>query len=158
MVKIIYVAGERGAGKSTFITDNYQGEEFFILNMGKESKMAEDTSEKDEAIDILCEIFNRSMDGLMEAYFDEKTIVIEICVGTENDESFIELVNQGKIGGATSELVMLDCDYDERMARITKTETNEDYFSSAISTENVLEVTSEFFNSIGVNKKLGYIE
>lgn len=158
MVKIIYVAGEAGSGKSTFILNKYQGEEFFILDMAKESKMALDAPEENEATDILCDIFNQSTEGLMDAYFDEKTIVIEVCVGTENDDSFIELVNQSKTEGVYSELVMLDCEDEERMKRLRKAEANENYFSSAISTEHILEVMGEFLKSIGYNKKMGYIE
>lgn len=158
MVKIIYVAGEAGSGKSTFISDKYQGEEFFVLDMGKESKMAFDASEEDEATDILCNIYNQSTEDLMDAYFDEKTIVIEVCVGTAHDDSFVELVNQSKNEGVNSKLVMLDCEDEERMKRLRKAVANENYFSSAISTEHVLEVMGEFLKGIGFNKEMGYIQ
>lgn len=156
MRKIIFVAGEEGVGKSTFISRTYQKDEFHIVDLTKECKSALKSSQNIDE-DLLMNTYNDVMGDMLDAFFEEKSLILEICVGTPNDSQFTKLVEGSKLAGITTELVMLTCDDSKREERLQGVRLEEEYFSSKLSTEHVLEIFEEFVKSIELSNEMGYI-
>ena len=154
MSKVIFVAGEKGAGKSTFILRNYQSESHYVLADFKGFK--EGVEKKvDEEDEFWIEVYNDSLGEMFDAYFDDKDIVIEVCLGTGYDDEFLNIIHSSD--GLDVSLNMLECSKENREERIVQAEKEGKYYSSEFLVPHLMEVYKGFLESIQMSKGMGYL-
>lgn len=157
MGKVIYVMGERGAGKSTLISMDYEGDDFFRLEFPTEF-LEEPKATGEVGIDLLIDSYNQVLGDALDAFFDGKSVVIEICMGSDYDSAVLQLVERTKIAGIPTVLAAITCDDDKREVRLIGAEKEPGYFSSFLLLPYVLEIYEGFVDSFERTKKMGYIE
>ncbi len=157
MGKVIYVVGENGAGKSTFISDNYRGDDFFIVEFPIEF-LEELKATGDVGIDLLADTYNQLTGDMLDAFFEGKSVIIEVCAGSSSDQSFNNLIERSTTIGIDTSLVMIACEEDKREVRLLGAEKEPGYFSSLLLFPYVLELYEGFLESIELSKIMGFIK
>lgn len=156
MGKCIYVIGEAGAGKSTFIANNYMSDDFFRIEFPR-AFLDELKSTGEVEMELLLETYNQLVGDLLDAFFDNKTLVVEFCAGTENDEEYRKLIERSSSAGIHTSLVMLTCDDDKREERLLGAVDESSYVSSLLLQPHVLEIYEGVVESIEMSKNMGLV-
>lgn len=128
-MKIIFVIGPSGVGKSSFIEREYAGKEAFcIFNIAKKAKKLfgsyhalEDENQELEAI-------NESSQDAFFALMEDKDLVVEYLADGFDDGLFA-LCKKAKSLGIRTEIITLTADADTAWERVQK--AGPDYFPSA---------------------------
>ncbi|MEB2780204.1 ATP-binding protein [Algoriphagus sp. C2-6-M1] len=157
MGKVIYVVGENGAGKSTFIAKNYRSDDFFIVEFPAEF-LEELKGTGDVEIDLLIGTYNQLNGDMLEAFFEGKSVVIEVCADSAGEEPFTNLIERSTKIGIHTSLVMIACDADKREVRLIGAENEPGYFSSSLLFPYVLEIYEGFVESIELSKNMGFVK
>ena len=152
----IYVLGEKGAGKSTFISDNYQGDKFYKLEFPR-SFLKQMKSKGEVETNLLIKTYNKVLRGMTEAFYENKTLVVEFCAGSENDQEIVKLIERSSQVGIRTSLVMITCDEDARLTRAKLAETESGYFSSSLLQPHVIEIYQGFVESVEMSKSMGLV-
>lgn len=138
-MKIIFIVGPSGTGKTTYIRKNYPvSDQVAVFDLaGKSWKLFQDFQALND--DRIYDIYNKSSEEAFLALMDGKDLVVEYCANGEDDELY-SVINHAKKAGLRTEVIFLTADADIAWERVQKAGPN--YFSSYQTKEDTLEVLS----------------
>lgn len=138
-MKIIFVIGPSGTGKTTYIRQNYPvSDQLAVFDLvGKSWELFQDFKALED--DRSCDVYNKSSEEAFFALMDGKDLVVEYCANGEDDELF-SVINQVKKAGLSTELIFLTADAKVAWERVQTAGSS--YFSSCQIKEDTLEVLS----------------
>lgn len=138
-MKITFVIGPSGTGKTTYIRNNFPiSEQLSVFDLaGKSWELFQDFKALND--DRSCDVYNKSSEEAFLALMDGKDLVVEYCADGY-DEELISMINQVKKAGLKTELIFLTTDADIAWERVKSAGPN--YFSSCQIKDETLEVLS----------------
>ncbi len=138
-MKITFVIGPSGTGKTTYIRQNYPvSDQLAVFDLaGKSWELFQDFKALKD--DRSCDVYNKSSEEAFFALMDGKDLVVEYCADGE-DEALFSVINQGKKAGFSTEVIFLTVDAKIAWERVQK--AGPSYFSSCRIKEDTLEVLS----------------
>lgn len=138
-MKIIFVIGPSGTGKTTYIRKNFPvSDQLEVLDLaGKSWELFQDFKALED--DRIYDVYNESSHEAFIALMDGKDLVVEYGADGEDEELF-SMINQVKEAGLRTEVIFLTADADIAWERVQKAGPN--YFSSCQIKEETLEVLS----------------
>ena len=138
-MKITFVIGPSGTGKTTYIRKNYLvSDEVAVFDLaGKSWELFRDFKALED--DRIYDVYNESSHEAFIALMDGKDLVVEYCADGEDEELF-SMINQVKKAGLRTEVIFLTADADIAWKRVQA--AGPTYFSSCLIKEDTLEVLS----------------
>jgi predicted kinase len=138
-MKITFVIGAAGSGKTSFIRNKYpKSEKLAVFDLAEKSwELFQDYQALED--DRSVEVYNKCSQEGFFAMMDGKDLVVEYCADGHDDELFA-VINQAKKAGIRTEVIFLTVDADVAWERIQKADSA--YFSSSQIKEDKLEVLS----------------
>lgn len=138
-MKIIFVVGPSGTGKTTYIRKNYPvSDQVEVFDLAEKAwELFQDYKALEDDRD--CDVYNKSSHEAFLALMDGKDLVVEYCADGEDEELF-SMINQVKKAGLRTELIFLTADAKIAWERVQMAGPN--YFSSCQIKEETLEVLS----------------
>jgi len=138
-MKIIFIVGPSGTGKTTYIRKNYPvSDQVEVFDLAEKAwELFQDYKALEDDRD--CDVYNESSHEAFFALMDGKDLVVEYCADGEDGE-LISMINEVKKAGLRAELIFLTADADIAWERVQKADPN--YFSSCQIKEETLEVLS----------------
>lgn len=138
-MKITFVIGPSGTGKTTYIRQNYPVSDQLAMfdPVGKSWELFQDFKALED--DRSCDVYNKSSEEAFFALMEGKDLVVEYCANGEDDELF-SVINQAKKAGLRTEVIFLTADADIAWERVKS--AGPTYFSSCKIKEDTLEVLS----------------
>ena len=136
-MKITFVIGPQGSGKSSYIRKNYPAsDQVSVFDLASTSLELFGDFQALEDNRIL-DVYNKSSEKAFFALMDGKDLVVEYCADGYDEEMF-SVINQAKKAGLRTEVICLTVDADIAWERIQKADSA--YFSSGQIKEETLEV------------------
>ncbi len=138
-MKITFVIGPSGTGKTTYIRKNYPlSDRVVVFDLaGKSWELFQDFKALED--DRIYDVYNESSHEAFIALMDGKDLVVEYGADGEDEELF-SMINQVKKAGLRTEVIFLTADADIAWERVQK--AGPTYFSSRQIKEETLEVLS----------------
>jgi broad-specificity NMP kinase len=151
MAALIFIAGDTGVGKTTYIRQKYHDTtRYFYLNF---QRYTYHFALHKDYNDGLAAAFNQLHQEAMEAFIANRSIIIEMASASMDQET-LELVYRAKKGGIPTEWIVLTLEEDERMLRLKKATNNPTYLSSAVYAEEQLEILQEVVECLSMQLQL----
>lgn len=148
-MKIIFVIGPSGTGKTTYIRKNYPvSDQVAVFDLaGKSWELFQDFKALND--DRITDVYNKSSEEAFFALMDGKDLIVEYCADGEDDELF-SMINQVKKAGLSTELIFLTVDAKIAWERVQR--AGPSYFSSCQIKEDTLEVLSGVIGDYVLNQ------
>jgi hypothetical protein len=128
-MKITFVIGPGGVGKSSFIEREYAGKkEVCIFNISRKAKELFGSYEAMDDGNRELQAINESCSEAFMALMEEEEVVVEYY-SDGFDDGLFALINKAKSLGIRTNLITLTCDADVAWERVQK--AGADYFPSA---------------------------
>lgn len=138
-MKIIFVIGPSGTGKTTYIRQNYPvSDQLAVFDLVRKAwELFQDFKALED--DRSCDVYNKSSEEAFFALMDGKDLVVEYCADGNDDELF-SVINQAEKAGLRTKVIFLTADADIAWKRVQV--AGPTYFSSCQVKEDTLEVLS----------------
>ena len=151
MAELIFIAGETGVGKTTFIRQKYhERDRYFYFNF---QRYTFHFALQKDYLEGLAAAFNQLHKEAMEAFMDGRSIVVELpCATMEQD--ILELFQQAKNGGIQTEWILLTLPEEERTRRMESAQHDQAYASSSDYAEEQLEILQELVTCMRMQREL----
>lgn len=148
-MKIIFIIGASGTGKSSFIRKNYpESDQLVVFDLAATSlELFKDFQalKDDRAVDVYNKLSGRAFFALI----DGKDLVVEYCADGHDNELF-SVINQAGKAGLRTEVICLTVDADVAWERIQKADST--YFCSCLIKEETLEILSDVLDDYVFNQ------
>ncbi|MBA4301709.1 MAG: hypothetical protein C0433_16640 [Cyclobacterium sp.] len=138
-MKITFVIGAAGSGKTSFIRNKYsKSEKMAVFDLaGTSWELFQDYQALEDGRSV--DVYNECSQVGFFAMMDGKDLVVEYCADGYDDELFA-VIDHAKKAGIRTEVICLTVDVDVAWERVQKADST--YFSSSQIKEDTLEVLS----------------
>jgi predicted kinase len=145
MAALIFIAGEAGVGKTTFIRQTYGNpRQYYYLNFHRYTfHMA---MHEDEDVGLAAALTQMHQEA-MEAYMDGKSLIIELATANMQQE-VIELLEKAKQAKIRTEWIQLHLAEEERRSRLEKAAKEHHYVSSETYLWENLKVLGDILDNL----------
>lgn len=154
MNTILFVTGDVGAGKSTFIEKNFAGRDgYFVFDLEKICMNLFGTVEAFEDDRLAC-IYNQATNLAMDALMDGMILVVEYCLTDAYDDDFVSLVKYAKQNGSRIELVQMTTDQAKIAQRLGHSSARLEMKSSRHIRNHLIEILNGIVECLGINNEM----
>jgi len=149
-MKIIFVTGAPGTGKSHYIQNHYRDtQRSYILDMALQSKKLYGNMDAISDGSKIAAIYNTLSEEALFALFDGLDLIVEYCV-TGYDGDLITLVKEARTIGIHTELIAISLDSEIAQHRIQT--ASPDYYPSLEIKDATIEILQGVLESYGMNQ------